>query len=56
MKRVEDARMLTGRAQYADDTQIPDLARAVVVRSPVAHARMLSVDIEAARASPGTQM
>src|SRR5688572_8469960 len=53
MTRVEDARMLTGRAQYADDVPWAGAARAVIVRSVWAHARILSIDVEAARTSPG---
>ena len=53
MQRVEDARMVRGRGIYADDGRVPSAARAVVVRSPVAHARIVSVDGAAARAAPG---
>jgi len=45
--------MLTGRAQYADDVPCAGVTRAVLVRSPWAHARVVSVDVAAACASPG---
>ena len=53
MLRVEDARMVTGRGAFADDRSIGDAARAVVVRSPVAHASIRSIDTTAARAAIG---
>jgi carbon-monoxide dehydrogenase large subunit len=51
--RVEDFRFLTGRGRYTDDEVPPGLVWGVVVRSVEAHARILSIDIEAARDMPG---
>ncbi|HEX2253539.1 MAG TPA: xanthine dehydrogenase family protein molybdopterin-binding subunit [Thermoanaerobaculia bacterium] len=51
--RNEDARLLTGRALFVDDVQLPGLLHAAFVRSPHAHARLGAVDAEAARAMPG---
>ena len=54
--RVEDPRLLTTGGTYVDDLQDPLLAGALhlsFVRSPVAHARITSVDVGAARAAPG---
>ena len=42
--RREDARFLTGRGRYTDDLEVPGAARAVMVRSPHSHARLLDVD------------
>jgi carbon-monoxide dehydrogenase large subunit len=53
VRRKEDARFLTGRGRYVDDIAPADCARAHVLRSPVAHARLISVDATAARAAPG---
>ncbi len=53
MPRVEDARLLRGRGVYADDRRIPGCLFAVMVRSPVAHARIVSLDPGIARAAPG---
>jgi len=53
VRRVEDARFLTGRGAYVDDLTLPGLARAVFVRSTVAHAGLAAVDVEDARAAPG---
>jgi carbon-monoxide dehydrogenase large subunit len=56
VRRLEDARLLTGRGIYADDVNVPGQARAVFVRSPHAHAKILKIDIEAARRMPGVLM
>lgn len=45
--------MLCGRASYADNRWFPGAVRAVVVRSPLAHARIRSLDVSAARQAPG---
>ncbi|MGY1593832.1 xanthine dehydrogenase family protein molybdopterin-binding subunit [Geodermatophilus sp. SYSU D00708] len=44
---------LTGRAVYTGDVALPGTTHAVLVRSPHAHARIVSVDTAAARALPG---
>jgi carbon-monoxide dehydrogenase large subunit len=51
--RNEDARLLTGRALFVDDVQLPDTLHVVFVRSMVAHGRVKNVDVSAARARPG---
>jgi aerobic carbon-monoxide dehydrogenase large subunit len=51
--RREDQRFLTGQGRFADDLDLPAMARAYVVRSPHAHARVASVDAAAARAAEG---
>jgi carbon-monoxide dehydrogenase large subunit len=51
--RVEDERLLTGGGQFLDDRAVLNLAHAAVVRSPHPHARILEVDVAAARAMPG---
>lgn len=53
LRRLEDARLLTGQGRYSDDFTMPGQARAFVLRSPHAHARILSIDIGPARAMPG---
>jgi aerobic carbon-monoxide dehydrogenase large subunit len=52
--RREDRRLLTGQGQFIADLVLPRMAHAVLVRSPVAHARIRSVDVARAAASPGT--
>src|ERR1700687_2500231 len=51
--RREDRRLLTGRGQFIADLDLPHLLHAVFVRSPVAHARIRSVDLSRAAAAPG---
>jgi carbon-monoxide dehydrogenase large subunit len=53
IKRSEDPRILTGNGRYVDDIKLPGMLHAAFVRSPLAHARVLSVDVSAARALPG---
>src|SRR5580692_8297908 len=53
VERVEDLRFLRGRGQYLDDLTRAGEWHAVIVRSPVAHGRLRSIDTAAARAMPG---
>jgi carbon-monoxide dehydrogenase large subunit len=53
VKRNEDPRLLTGRALFIDDIELPGLLHATFVRSPHAHARIRGIDTAAARAVPG---
>jgi carbon-monoxide dehydrogenase large subunit len=53
VRRKEDVRLLTGRGTYTDDIDRPGQAHAYVLRSPHAHARILSMDTAAARTAPG---
>ncbi|HYZ00201.1 MAG TPA: xanthine dehydrogenase family protein molybdopterin-binding subunit [Candidatus Binatia bacterium] len=51
--RIEDPKFLRGRGGYIDDLVLPGMLHAVVLRSPHAHARIVRLDVEAARAVPG---
>src|SRR5919198_3246358 len=54
VKRVEDARLLTGRGAFLDDhPPVANACHAAIVRSPHAHARILGFDVAAARSMPG---
>ncbi len=53
VKRREDPRLLSGHGTFVDDISFPGLLHAAFVRSHMAHARIASVDTEAARALPG---
>lgn len=53
VRRKEDVRLLTGRGTYTDDLDRAEQAHAVVLRSPHAHARILSMDVSEAKAAPG---
>jgi aerobic carbon-monoxide dehydrogenase large subunit len=48
IKRNEDPRLLTGQALFVDDVHLPGLAHAAFVRSPYAHARIVSIDVSRA--------
>ncbi|MEM9249834.1 MAG: carbon monoxide dehydrogenase, partial [Pseudomonadota bacterium] len=52
-KRVEDARFTQGKGNYVDDIKLPGMLFGDFVRSPYAHARIKSIDTEAAMAVPG---
>jgi len=52
-KRKEDPDLLTGRGRFVDDIVLPDMYAAAFVRSPLAHARIKSIDTKAALAMPG---
>ena len=53
--RFEDARLLTGKGRYQDDTELPGQLYAVFLRSPHAHARIGSIDAASAGAAPGVR-
>jgi carbon-monoxide dehydrogenase large subunit len=53
IKRNEDARLLSGQALFVDDVELPNMLYAALLRSNVAHARILSIDVSAARERPG---
>ena len=52
MPRKEDARFVRGRGTFVDDVRLPGMLHSAVLRSPFAHARILSVDVSAAQAHP----
>ena len=53
LPRREDYRFLTGQGRYLDDIVVPGALHAHFVRSPHAHARLVTIDVTAARAAPG---
>jgi carbon-monoxide dehydrogenase large subunit len=52
MLRKEDRRLVRGRGHFTDDLQLPGMLHLAILRSPVAHARIVSVDTLAAEAHP----
>src|SRR5215211_1629996 len=50
--RKEDARFLRGKGNYVDDFALPGMLHGAVLRSPYAHARIVSIDTTAAEAHP----
>ncbi|HEX2466613.1 MAG TPA: aerobic carbon-monoxide dehydrogenase large subunit [Solirubrobacterales bacterium] len=53
VKRREDDRFLQGRGNYVDDITLPGMLHLALLRSPLAHARINSIDAERATAAPG---
>jgi carbon-monoxide dehydrogenase large subunit len=53
MERREDLRFLRGRGEYVDDIAMPGLLYAVILRSQVAHGRLVAIDASAALKRPG---
>ncbi|MGH3398749.1 MAG: aerobic carbon-monoxide dehydrogenase large subunit [Streptosporangiaceae bacterium] len=52
MPRKEDARFIRGKGRFVDDIQLPGMLYGAVLRSPLAHARIVSVDAANALAHP----
>ncbi len=53
VKRVEDARLITGRGRFVDDLVFPGQTYAAFVRSPYAHATIAGIDLASAQDMPG---
>lgn len=53
LARVEDPRLLTGRARFMDDIEVPGMLEVAFVRSPHAAAAIVGIDTASARALPG---
>lgn len=53
VRRREDFRLVRGRGCYTDDVKLPGLAFAAIARAAYAHARIVSISVEEARAAPG---
>ena len=50
--RKEDPRFIRGMGRYVDDVQLPGMLHMAILRSPMAHARIVSIDTSAAEAHP----
>ena len=55
MTRVDAEEKVTGRAIYAEDVQLPRMIHGVLLRSPHAHAKILSIDTSEAEQIPGVK-
>jgi carbon-monoxide dehydrogenase large subunit len=53
VKRVEDQLLLMGSGTYANDVSLPGQTHLVFLRSPYPHAKITSIDTQAAKAMPG---
>jgi carbon-monoxide dehydrogenase large subunit len=51
--RTEDKKLLQGQGSYVDDVHLPNMLQAAVLRSPHAHAKIVSIDCTAARELKG---
>jgi carbon-monoxide dehydrogenase large subunit len=56
VQRIEDPRLLRGRGSYVDDFDLPEMLHAAFLRSTYARARIVSIDVSAARALPGVHL
>src|SRR5579863_9481440 len=55
IKRREDPRLITGQATYVDDIKLSGMLHMAVLRSPYGHARINSINTEAAKKHPGVK-
>ncbi len=55
-RRVEDNRFIRGKGKYIDDVVLPAMLHMEILRSPVAHARIKSIDTSAAWEVPGVRL
>src|SRR5436190_1264463 len=53
LKRKEDARFIRGQGTYLDDIRLPGMVHGAMLRSPYAHAKIVSIDTSAALAHAG---
>src|SRR5688500_6661004 len=53
IRRREDPKLMTGAGNFLDDIKLPGMAYAAVLRSPVAHARIRSIETSRAKSMPG---
>src|SRR4051794_32963385 len=52
LKRKEDARFIRGEGNYLDDIKLPGMVHGALLRSPYAHAKIVSIDTSKALAHP----
>ncbi len=55
-RRVEDNRFIRGKGNYVDDIVLPGMLYMEILRSPLAHARIRSIDVSRAWAIPGVRL
>src|SRR5215467_6692245 len=53
VKRKEDDRFIRGKGNYVDDVKLPNMLHMAILRSPLAHAKIRSIDTSRASALPG---
>ena len=52
LPRKEDARFIRGQGTFVDDVQLPGMLHGAILRSPLAHARIVSIDASEALQHP----
>ncbi len=55
VERIEDLRLLRGRGQYVDDLHREGMLHAAILRSSVAHGRLVAVEVSTAETMPGVR-
>ena len=55
VERIEDVRFLRGRGEFVGDLQREGMLHAAILRSPIAHGRLVAIDASAALAIPGVR-
>jgi CO/xanthine dehydrogenase Mo-binding subunit len=55
VERVDGGEMVTGRSVYGVDVKLPGMLCGKILRSPIAHGKLLHVDIERAKRLPGVR-
>ena len=55
-KRVEDSRFIRGKGNYTDDITLPGMLHMEILRSPLAHARIVKIDASKAWEIPGVHL
>ena len=53
IRRADAVEKVTGKAQFGTDLRVPGMVYAKLLRSPLAHARIRSIDVSAALGLPG---
>ena len=53
VKRTEDPRLIQGLGRYVDDIKLADTLHVAILRSPYAHAKITSINTDAAKSAPG---
>src|SRR5215831_11887881 len=56
LRRREDHKFLTGGGRYVDDIKLPGTLYLAILRSPHAHARIIGIDLSAARSTAGVRL
>ncbi|WP_068255521.1 xanthine dehydrogenase family protein molybdopterin-binding subunit [Janibacter corallicola] len=51
--RKEDRHLTTGQSTYVDNMTLPGMVHLAILRSPMAHAKITSIDVSDARSAPG---